>query len=53
MKTFTNMMQKMGDQITKTIDCQMTYMMEKFRHTSSLKSSAQKKPMQFPINKAP
>ena len=46
-------MQKMGDQITKSIDRQMEYMIEKLGPISSSKSNIQKEPVPIPVNSAP
>ena len=50
---FTNLMQKIGDQITKSIDKQMDYMTEKLGPTTSVRSSASKKPFPLLVNPTP
>ena len=52
-KSFTDLMQKMGDQITKSIDKQMDYMTEMLGLATSMRSSASKEPFPLSINPAP
>ena len=52
MKPFTNLMQKMGDQITKNIDHQMDNMIDKLGPMSSTKSGVQKELVSIPLNNA-
>ena len=46
-------MQKMGNQITKSIDRQIEYMTEKLGPVSSSKNNIQKEPIPILVNSAP